>query len=371
MSQKKLETESIKQPFSFALNAEALKADFLPFCLANGVVFVSAHNLTAEGDNLIYAENKSRFGGFSGFSFDDSRNVIMLSDRSYYLKVDFYSREVLDSVATMGTLKADQGEVLEYEENDVEEVEYYNGNCFISHERVNKVSYYRNCDFEVKPNTISIPAGIQGFHKYMGMESLAIDGYGNFVTAEEYNSTDYSNHNAFLWSYEGSDYSRISAETHFFYKSSEGFSASGFDYTCNGNLLVLERRVVVLNEFIKSNSKAKLKFESKVKFIPQNILSNITNGDVVSGTEIIDIHYGNNAFLSDNFEAIESECISEHETHVYLLSDDNQSPDQNTILLRFNIDEKKIESDFLEYGIYSDETTVDCIETIYPFCVDL
>lgn len=152
-------------------------------------------------------------------------------------------------------------------------------------------------------------------------------------------------HRAFLWEYKSSAYQEIKYTKSFYYKSGMGYGISSATLTEAGNLLVLERKYK-----INSNEEGRslLDFETKVRFVSKKAIDNIVSGSVVSGQDIIYIFNKEDSeyIVSDDFEAIASRTVDDI-TSVFLVSDDNFSDNQKTILLQFSFNEGVL-ADFLE-----------------------
>ncbi len=376
MSKKIPDTISMPLSMPFSLSINQIRIDGSEAsCVPRSVRDLGVHELTAKGEDFLYVNGASRFSGFSGLFFSEDGFLTAISDRSYYVHtgVKFHKNGTVayqSSTAMIGTLKGEDGEVLSYEGNDVEDVAQHGGDCFIPHEIINLVSRYSGCDFEKAPQQLDVPHNISRFSSNLGMESLVISGDGTFLSMQEYDINNFSNHSAFLWSYTDEKYNKIKDEIGFTYTSNDGYSVSGITFTCQGHLLLLERKIVVQEDVASdSTSKYLLEFESRVKFIPQSVFKGIAQGDVVSGTEIIHIHNHDNSIFSDNFEGIAVQCSAGKDTIIYLISDDNQSPTQKNLLRKFEMREDDVVDDLMQNGEYHEVTTVGCEEEmIYPFC---
>ncbi len=367
-------TASLKNPMNITMHVDEI-SDLPNIIHPVYVKHVKSYEFTAEGGDSLYVKNISRFSGFSGLILSEEGTVFAILDRGYYvdtgLKFDVYGNAIFVSpTAVIGTLKGKGGEVLDYMGNDVEDIEIYKGDCFISHEIVNLISRYNDCDFEMEPHKLPVPSEIARFSPKVGMESLGISKDGVFISMEEYNSDNFSDHSAFLWKYTDKSYEAIKNEVGFTYRSDSGYSVSGMSFTCEENLLLLERKIIAHKKDRIEPPEYSLDFETKVKFVPKYTFENIAQGDVLSGTEILYIYNDGKSAISDNFEGITTKCNEETHTSIYLISDDNQSPDQKTVFLQFEIDEKEAYRDWRIFGECRDATPSGCVENLYPFCSD-
>jgi|GEM_PF-3113823 len=295
------------------------------------VNLIAAHRLSSP-------ESKD-FGGLSGVASDDSGNLISVADRKGYfikstIKFDKNILNIEDSNA--GNIN-----FTESNEFDVEDIAYFKGDCFVTHEIINQISLYKGCDFD-SGSYIPVPAGVKDFHKLAGMESLGVNKEGKFFTIAEYDiSDDPYLHKAFMWQYTSSGYDTIKKETPFYYKSSEGYGVSSMTFTDEGNLLVLERKYQK-NQELEGTDKF-LIFETKVKFVPKESVDHIDSGSRLSGQEIIYIFNNNGkSTVADNYEAITTMKLSDGSTSILVLSDDNLLPIEQTILLQFQVHESDL-----------------------------
>jgi len=298
------------------------------------------------GYELSSKESKD-LGGVSGLVFNGNKDLIFISDRSGYFvesAVTFAANNTMHIQSSItGTIKDNNGITLQGYDTDTEDIAYFNGDCFVTHEIINKISLYRGCNFE-SSSFIKTPSALKELHKSAGMESLGITKSGRFLTVAEYDASgDHYLHKAFMWGYKSSDCTEIEGEIPFYYESSQGYGVVSLTFTEEGNLLVLERKYKKDNN--TQNTDRFLVFETKVKFIPKKSVDNIISGSTLSGQEIIYIFNENGkSTISDNYEAITTKKLSDGSTAILIVSDDNLLPVEKTFLLQFNVNENNLEN---------------------------
>lgn len=107
----------------------------------------------------------------------------------------------------------------------------------------------------------------------------------------------------------------------FSYVASDGFRASDMTTLPDGDLLILERRLTLLQGL-----------GARIKRVRQEDLQ---NGKIVHGEEVAMLSY---PFYIDNMEGISARLGPDGRPIIYLLSDDNYFPLQRTILMMFRLD---------------------------------
>ncbi|NRA74157.1 MAG: hypothetical protein HRU36_05430 [Rickettsiales bacterium] len=119
------------------------------YWLGTVVEEITGNNVTLEQASILDAED-SRWGEISGIAFDDKGNLITISDRgAFSILFSDSSKQLGFDFANVQIGKAKK----ESPNNvpDFEELEVYNGDCFVSNEKTKKILRYEECDFESDP----------------------------------------------------------------------------------------------------------------------------------------------------------------------------------------------------------------------------
>ena len=307
--------------------------------LSPGVEVVSKKILTAK--------DIKEFGGFSGMIFDNNKKLIIPSDKNGVVLTmhPVFTTNIITGFQNSHLLKLkwDEDKTLSNKlfKKDQEDIAYYNGDCFISLERVNKILFYKQCDFQKQGYNIQIPKALKSLPLNAGMEAFGINNSGNFLTISEPYENDKELHKSYVWKYRNKAYNYIAKDISFFYKSDKYFRISALTFTDDGDLLVLERKSK--KPFIHPE------MTTKVKLISKNIVSNIKDDSVIAGQELIHIEGypivkpGDKDYvLADNFENIAVKEFTKDKLSIFLMSDDNFKSNQKTILLQFIVDKNML-----------------------------
>jgi len=266
------------------------------------------------------ASKDSRFGGLSGLALSNDGNLLYaISDRGYWLtgRLHHDSQGVLRGVDSwqMASLLTPSGSVLKGSMRDAEAlVRDRDGSFIVGFERNPRLWRYpaSRKAFALPPQSLPLPADLLNAPSNGGLEAVAILPDRRFVLITE----RYKNENGTTkgWLMDRNRFSSIS------YIQSDGFEPTDISSLPNGDLLLLERRYNLLRGAIV-----------RVLRLPA---TGIKPGARLKGEELALLEP---PFEVDNFEGL---AVRQHPTAgtlLYMISDDNYSFLQRTLLLQFRL----------------------------------
>ena len=266
------------------------------------------------------ASKDPRFGGLSGLALsEDGNHLYAISDRGYWLTARLHhdSQGVLQRLDSwqMASLLNPSGSVLKGSMRDAEAlVRDRDGSFIVGFERNPRLWRYPASReaFALPPQALPLPADLKKAPSNGGLEAMAILPDRRFVMITE----RYKDENGTTkgWIMDRNRFSSIS------YLQSDGFEPTDISPLPNGDLLVLERRYNLLRGAIV-----------RVRRLPA---TGIRPGARLKGEELALLEP---PFEVDNFEGL---AVRQHPTAgtlLYMISDDNYSPLQRTLLLQFRL----------------------------------
>jgi hypothetical protein len=272
---------------------------------------------------LVLEANDDRFGGISGIRMtDDNEGFLAITDRAHWLR----GRLLLEGRRPVGIenltiapiLDANRGSLASGSSFDTEALALgIEGDVFVGIERVHRVVRYdfgkRN--FFSLARNVDVPRGMRDLPRNQGIEGLVFIPHnrplgGSLIAFSERGLDKAGNLRAFL----------IGGPTpgEFAVRRVGDFDITDAALIPGGDILVLER------------------YFSWQRGIGMRIrlirLADIKPGAVVDGTMLID---AGNAHQIDNMEGIAAHRAANGETVITVVSDDNFTRLQRTLLLRF------------------------------------
>lgn len=268
---------------------------------------------------LVLSSNEPRFGGFSalGVSADGNR-LISLSDRGNRLSahIIYDSNGKLTGLeqTDLSSLAGLDGRPLQSKEQaDAESMSPgVEGEIIVSFERNHRL--WRYLPGQITPETLPPPDGLQRLNKNSGIEGLTLLADGRLLALSE--GSDEAR-NAIGWVSDPSGWSPLT------YRLSDGFRVTGAATHPNGDVYVLER-YFTLREGVAVRIK---------KFAD----SDVSPGAELQGTLVAEFRP---PIQLDNFEGIDLRADDDGRVFLYIISDDNFSPLQSTLLMMFEIMQK-------------------------------
>jgi hypothetical protein len=309
-------------PALFAADAVAIQA--APVSLhPNELDRLSVGRLIYRG-GLVLSAPDSRFGGLSDLSVTpDGRRFLAISDRGHWIEGDllYDTQRRLAGLANgrLGPLGDFHGRQLKGLAGDAEGLAVYpDGSLLVAYERRHRLWLYPPSDppFGRAPRVVPLPRRASAMPENGGMEALLRLSGGRLIALSE-DLTEGRHHVG--WIGDGIVWEELR------YRAAVDFKPTGMtqipaDTRHAGDVLVLERRFTLLDGP-----------GARVTLLRRSALR---AGAVLEGEELAVIRQ---PLTVDNFEGIAAARGSRGETLVYLLSDDNFSFWQRTLLLMFEL----------------------------------
>lgn len=273
--------------------------------------------LDFRGGLVLTSENKA-FGGISALRIQpDGAHFIALSDRSSWLS----GRIVYNGPSPAGIAEAVMAPVLDargrHTNWDTESIAQNDGYLYVGVEGLNSIFRfnYRRNGLLARGEPIAVLPGIKKLPENKGLEAMVFAPRksslgGAIIALSERGLTQSGDLRAFIIG--------GSAQGEFAVRRSNEFDISDAALLPGGDLLILERRFSLLSGIAM-----------RIRRIP---LKEIRPGAVVDGPALIEA--GMN-FQIDNMEALSVNRMASGQIVLTLMSDDNFSPLQRTILLQF------------------------------------
>ncbi len=268
----------------------------------------------------LVSEN-SRFGGLSGLALcSDGSMLYAVSDHGYWLSANI-SHDGDGRLNELGRweiapLLTPEGSPVSGRLRDAESIaQKEDGSLVVSFEGEHRLWQYPPPPFafDAKPKTLAVPEDLGEAPFNGGIESMTVLTDGRLLAiTERYENSDGSLKG---WLIDQVQFSSIS------YFASEGFQPTDLATLANGDILVLERRYSMIG-----GSAIRIQRVSKESLRP---------GARLKGKEIIRIE---RPLVVDNFEGIAVREDARQRTLIYIISDDNFSPFQRTLLLQFRLE---------------------------------
>jgi hypothetical protein len=257
-----------------------------------------------------------RFGGLSGLSIGADGKLYAVSDRGYWLSagmrmdpngallslIDWQIAPILTTTNTPVTGGLRDAEAL---------AQVRDGSFLVAFEGAHRIWRYSPPPktFESTPAAVPIPSAMARAPNNGGIEGLTMLPDGRLLAlTEELKNPDGSFKG---WLIDDSQFSELS------YAPAEGFRVTDCAALNNGDVLVLERRYVPFGIL-----------SARLTLVKANSLQ---PGAKLAGKELLKLEQ---PLAVQNFEAVAAQHTSKG-TMIYIVSDDNYSPFQQTLLLQF------------------------------------
>jgi hypothetical protein len=270
--------------------------------------------------------NSIYFGGFSAIALDSSgTGLLAISDAGIWLKatLDYNGRQLrgLSNVVLGPVLGADGKPLVKDEERDSEgmtlvEGDTKQGTAYVSFERKHRIARYPFTaeSFGPPTGTIPLPSGAKSMSANRGIEAIAMLRAGKLkgtLVAFSERLPD-KNGNLTGWLIGGPTPGKIAL------KPISGFDITDAAALPDGGLVILERR---------------FRYSEGVQMRVRRVApSELKPGAVIAGEVLLE---ANDTLNIDNIEAITAYRRSPGETIITLMSDDNYSGLQRTLIMQF------------------------------------
>jgi hypothetical protein len=283
--------------------------------------------LVFRGGLNLYAKS-SYFGGYSALALDPSgTSLLAISDAGSWLRatLDYDGRKLKGlSNVTLGPLLGNNGKpLLDDTERDSEGMTLIDGDpkkgtAYVSFERHHRILRYPfdGENFGPPNGSVPLPAGTKRMSRNSGLEALALIRAGRLkgtLVAFAENLTD-KNGNLQGWLIGGPGPGGIAL------KRLEGFDITDAAALPDGGIVVLERR---------------FRYSEGIKMrIRRVTASELKPGALIDGQVLLE---ATDSLNIDNMEAIAVHRRASGETIITLMSDDNFSPLQRTLIMQFSL----------------------------------
>lgn len=276
---------------------------------------------------LVLESDEERFGGISGIRMlDENDGFLAITDRGYWIRgrVRLEGRRPVgvDEPTIAPMLDRDRRLLASGSSFDTEALALgENGDVFVGIERANRVLRYEfgKQGFLARPRDVAVPRGIRSLPHNQGIEGLVFVPHdrplgGSLIAFSERGLDRAGNMRAFILD--------SGTPGEFTVRRSDNFDITDAALIPGGDILILER------------------YFSWIRGIGMRIrllrLADIAPGKLVDGEVLIEAR---NAYQIDNMEALAVHKNAEGETILTIVSDDNFSWLQRTLLLRFALAE--------------------------------
>jgi hypothetical protein len=271
---------------------------------------------------LILNSSNRNFGGLSAIRvMPDGERFLAVSDKGHWFRGRIVYRDGrpagLAEVETAPMLGADGRPLTARGWYDTESLAEYEGAVYVGIERVHQIVRfdYGKDGLKARGRPIALPAGVRPLPSNAGLECLVIPPKGmplagTLIAISERALDAQGDIRAFL----------IGGQTpgSFAVRRSDDFDVTDCATTPRGDLLVLERRFSIA-----------VGVAMRIRRVP---LAQIVPGASVDGVTLI---YADGAVQIDNMEGLAVHRNAAGEIVLTLISDDNFSPLQRTLLLQF------------------------------------
>ena len=273
---------------------------------------------------LVLQSKDKHFGGISGARFSPKDGKLLaVTDKGRFLTFNLDRNENMPhnvSDVTITRLRGQSGKKLTGKyDKDAESLEIAGNKILVGFERNDRIEFYRRKDNKLKPSKTKkvIDLNPLGFTLNKGPEAIAHAPKaspiaGKILAFAEFLPNHNNNHSGYIL--DGKTIERLSMT------ESGAYSLTDAAFLANGDLLMLERRFSI--------------FSGISMRIRRFGAQSINTGAVIDGEVLIEV-YGKHEI--DNMEAMALSLMTDGSTRVTLLSDDNFSSDQRTILLEFRL----------------------------------
>jgi hypothetical protein len=273
----------------------------------------------------LYAKSR-HFGGFSGLVIDPSGDSILaVSDAGIWMRADLtYNGRYLKGLSntTLGPVLGANGKPLKSDaERDSEALalasgDTHNGSAYLGFEVKHRIAIYpfTSNSFGLPKGTVPLPAGAKRMRSNQGIEALTAITTGRLAGTLVVFSERLTGKGGDLqgWLIGGSTPGPI------LLKRLAGFDVTDAAALPDGGIVILERR------FRYSEG-----VQLRIRRVSQ---SELKPGVLIKGEVLLE---ANDALNIDNMEAIAAHRAASRETVITLMSDDNFSPFQRTLIMQF------------------------------------
>ncbi|MEL7429208.1 MAG: esterase-like activity of phytase family protein [Pseudomonadota bacterium] len=270
---------------------------------------------------LVLTSDHTEFGGLSGIRFDGDGRAVMVTDKARVITADLArdgTRPAALNNARITRIKATNGRTITGAgDKDAEALEIAGSSYFVGFERNDRVMRFtRKADALVADPGYLVDFNPESFPDNKGAEAAALDPKsGNLFVFAELALDENGDHRGYV-------ISRGKVIKNLTVTMRNGFSLTDAAFLPDGDLILLER---YFNPFTGVFMRMRrIKSET------------IASGDVLDGEILIDVSYSHEI---DNMEGLAIGPIDAGRTRLTIVSDDNFSARQRTLLLEFMLED--------------------------------
>jgi hypothetical protein len=280
--------------------------------------------LTFRGGLVLNSPNR-QFGGLSGLRvFADGARFVAVTDKGFWLRARIVTRDgrptSIEDAEMAPVLGADGRPLNRRGWYDTESIAMDGGTVYVGIERVHEIVRF---DFgkdglRARGRPIPVPPGVKALPNNRGLECLALPSRGQplagtLIAISERGLDNAGNIQGWLIGGAGGSFT---------VRRTDEFDISDCAVTPNGDLLLLERRFSWMRGVAMR--------------IRRVALTSVNPGAVVDGPELI---FADMGYQIDNMEGISVHRAADGALVLTLVSDDNFSVLQRTLLLQFTLAE--------------------------------
>jgi hypothetical protein len=274
---------------------------------------------------LVLESSHRDFGGLSGLRFlDNGERFLAVTDKGHWLRGRLVYRDgrpIAIADAELAPILGPDGQPRKRRPYDAESLSLDGGTAYAGMERINQILRfdYGKDGLRARGHPIAVPSAVKRLPFNKGLECLALAPKDSaladtLIAISEQGLDTRGNLLGFLVPAAGG------AGGAFSLRRTDDFDVSDCAVTPRGELLMLERRFTWVRGVAM-----------RIRSVP---LGKVKPGALVEGTELI---FADMGYQIDNMEALAVHRESDGALVLTLLSDDNFSPLQRTVLLQFTL----------------------------------
>jgi len=265
------------------------------------------------------------WGGYSGMVMSDDGNVILaVSDVGHWLRLEL--RHDADGklmgvgAARTGPLLDEAGQPVSGKEwSDAEAIATApDGTFIVAFERNHRLWRYASVEGALggPAQPVEIPAEISALPENSGIEALLVDAQGQMTLLAEAGAPAGASRG---WAQQGTEWGKLQIER------SDGFEPTDATFAGASLPALLERR------YTEQDGPA-----ARISLLPKSSGAQPQAGHTLATLRL--------PLSVDNFEAIATRPATDNGQFFYLMSDNNQNPQQRTLLLQFRLPDTRIDA---------------------------
>ncbi len=268
---------------------------------------------------LILTSKHEDFGGISALRFVNDANFIAVTDKARVITAELVRDDEKPSkikAEKITRIKAANGKTITgADDKDSESVELAGNQFLIGYERNDRIMRFNLRGRKlIADGTYKVDLNPYEFPNNKGPEAIALQtSTGKLFAFAEYALDENGNHRGFI-------IQNGKVEKEILVKQRNGFSLTDAAFSPDGDLLMLER---YYNPFLGAYMRIR-KFRA----------SDLDSGQLLDGEILLDV---DGSYEIDNMEGMALSTFADGSTRITIVSDDNFSKRQKTVLLEFKL----------------------------------